>query len=591
MTIPGNGQDEGGSVELTPMERVEQALRTLHLASRMVSGQLMAQCPTHDDGSPSLAIKEADGKVLITCHAGCDTRDIVADLGLEMRDLFSDEPDAQNNTVVVAVYPYVNARTGEIEFEKVRYWPKTFKIRHHDKGGRERWGIPRGTIPRLYNEPALAEAIPQGQPIWIVEGEADVHAMEKMGAVATTQPMGAGPGKWRDHHTRALSRAAEVRIVVDLDPDGREGTNPGRDYALEVRDCLIAAGIKVSLWKAASGKDASDHLKAGFALADFKRYTAPPKRPEGVSGDVLLAKEFRPLVFAVKDILPQGLAILGAPPKAGKSWIALDWAIGVSTGGITMSALQCTAGDVLYLGLEDSERRLKDRIQLLTAGADIDLSRIEFHTMEQWETGMAGLAAIEEWAQGVDSPRLVVVDTLAKAEPTLNDERDRYRAEYALTTHYKRLADRHDMTVVWVHHDRKSSDDDWLKRFSGSQGLTGGVDTLLLIDWKRGERTGYLRLDGRDVTADDIPIYKPQHTPFWLVQKAPENAAELVSGAGLSPIQERIAGFIGGQVSANWKLIRDRFFDEDERELSDALDAMLASGVVTSDNGGYRLPV
>jgi hypothetical protein len=51
----------------------------------------IASCPGHDDKMPSLSIREGQrGRVLIKCHAGCQTAAIVAALGLQVRDLFAD---------------------------------------------------------------------------------------------------------------------------------------------------------------------------------------------------------------------------------------------------------------------------------------------------------------------------------------------------------------------------------------------------------------------------------------------------------------------------------------------------------------------
>ena len=48
-----------------------------------------ARCPAHDDRSPSLGITETpDGTVLIICRAGCYVGDVVASVGLELKDLF-----------------------------------------------------------------------------------------------------------------------------------------------------------------------------------------------------------------------------------------------------------------------------------------------------------------------------------------------------------------------------------------------------------------------------------------------------------------------------------------------------------------------
>ncbi|HWT50012.1 MAG TPA: toprim domain protein, partial [Mycobacterium sp.] len=51
-------------------------------------GKAKAQCPAHDDTSPSLSVTAIEGRVLIHCHAGCEARDIAGALGLQMADLF-----------------------------------------------------------------------------------------------------------------------------------------------------------------------------------------------------------------------------------------------------------------------------------------------------------------------------------------------------------------------------------------------------------------------------------------------------------------------------------------------------------------------
>ena len=54
-------------------------------------GKWMACCPAHQDKSPSLAIKEADDRVLVHCFAGCETSDVIAAIGLNVGDLFYDK--------------------------------------------------------------------------------------------------------------------------------------------------------------------------------------------------------------------------------------------------------------------------------------------------------------------------------------------------------------------------------------------------------------------------------------------------------------------------------------------------------------------
>jgi len=50
------------------------------LGGRKVGQGWTARCPAHDDREPSLSIRDADGKALVRCHAGCNQRDVIAAL-------------------------------------------------------------------------------------------------------------------------------------------------------------------------------------------------------------------------------------------------------------------------------------------------------------------------------------------------------------------------------------------------------------------------------------------------------------------------------------------------------------------------------
>ena len=49
----------------------------------------VAKCPTHNDEKQSLALAEDQGRVLIKCFAGCETKSIVDTLGITWQDLFT----------------------------------------------------------------------------------------------------------------------------------------------------------------------------------------------------------------------------------------------------------------------------------------------------------------------------------------------------------------------------------------------------------------------------------------------------------------------------------------------------------------------
>jgi hypothetical protein len=248
------------------------------------------QCPAHDDRTPSLRVdQDRDGTVLLHCHAGCPTEAVVHKLGLQLRDLFpssSSSPwgrggDGEGWTPrgpATATYRYTD-EDGRLLFGVCRTIDKQFPQWRPDpaaKGGRS-WRLTDPATGRwlvrrvLYRLPTIIEAARQGQTIYLAEGEKDVHALQAAGVVATTSPGGAA-APWLDSYTQALAGAGLVVVVADRDPP--DPTQPRNSYTGQRRARTIArklttATIPVRLVMAAHGKDAADHLAAGYGLEDF----------------------------------------------------------------------------------------------------------------------------------------------------------------------------------------------------------------------------------------------------------------------------------------------------------------------------------
>ncbi len=69
-----------------PTEKVLAALRDRGITVRRSGVGWSAKCPAHDDRNPSLSIATGDdGRCLVNCHAGCETKDVVSALGLDIR--------------------------------------------------------------------------------------------------------------------------------------------------------------------------------------------------------------------------------------------------------------------------------------------------------------------------------------------------------------------------------------------------------------------------------------------------------------------------------------------------------------------------
>lgn len=522
-------------------EAFERVRDTLHTHGSKIAdnrqGHFMAQCPAHEDGRPSLGVDDGGDKVLLRCYAGCNPDEILAQLGLEFRDLFDsdDLPDRGEFGKGHLVRSYVYERTnGEPWIIKDRWYPKFFTQRLPGTQPGDRSGL-NGRAPILYRAPQVWRCLQTGEcTVWLVEGEKDVESAEKQGLVATCTPGGAG-SRWQNSYTQFLRHAQEVVIVADQDAMKANGElGSGQQHAAHARDSLRAAGVKVRVVAPAAGKDLTDHFAAGYTVEDFVVEPTAYIRPRGMTAADLMVKEFDPITFAVDKILPAGLTICAGSPKAGKSWLALDLCLAVALGGPAISALGTDQGCALYLAREDTYRRLQSRMALIMGGTMEGPKALELIPQEHdWPGGDEGLAYLTEWAEECGTPRLVVLDTLAKIEPDMGEDgkRGAYGGNYSMMAKYKAWADLHNCAVLMIHHDRKtlsgakSGEDGWMDedpftRISGTRGLTGAADTLWFLETKRGTPEGRLHITGRDVVEQFIELRKTG--PLWNALHQPD---------------------------------------------------------------------
>lgn len=481
----------------------------------------VASCPAaaHGNGqgdrNQSLSVAYKSGQVLLNCHAGCHPQDVMAGLGMEWEDLW-DEPIKDPRGVLVAEFTYQRS-DGTPHFKVERYQKaggeKSFLQR---VPGEEKPGYPKDFLTCLYGIPEVLAQCKVGGDVYFVEGEKCVHAARQMGLVATTAPNGVNG--WRDYFVRWLRGAGRVIVIPDND-------EPGRKHAAAVIAAVRGQGIPACAMQVgldAPKADLYDHMKAGLGVDDLRLVNLNRLRPKAISAKELIETLYPPITWAVHDILPAGLALFGGPPKIAKSFTALDFALGVASGGISLGHFACEQGSVLYLSLDnDSERRMQSRIKYMFGGdVPADLP-IQFHF--DFGKGSEAMQSVREWSlderEAGRRPLLCVVDTLVRVEPEFEggQQGNSYASSTSVLSEWSRMAQEQDIAVVAIHHDRKSADDDWLNRFTGSRGLTATAQTLMMLDAKRGAKEGLLRIAGRDIETDDIPLMRTG----WLWQYNP----------------------------------------------------------------------
>lgn len=244
----------------------------------------------------------------------------------------------------------------------------------------------------------------------------------------------------------------------------------------------------------------ADFLATEETAAAVRRRRADP---DGLlsglrSGRDLEDLDLPALRFAVPGLVPaEGLTLLVGAPKRGKSWLALDLALAVAAGGLALAAVNVEPATSLYLALEDSDRRMKARARhLLGRGQPIPA---EFHYLTRLANPVRLLDTLRAFLVAHPDTGLLIIDTLARVRPRTPLGMSMYQHDYLVASALKDLADAHGVALVVVHHDRKAKSEDYVDDASGSQGLTGAADTIIVLDRPRGDVDGVLKVTGRDV--------------------------------------------------------------------------------------------
>ena len=234
------------------------------------------------------------------------------------------------------------------------------------------------------------------------------------------------------------------------------------------------------------------------------------KKLETMTAEQLQSAPYAPVPFLVDELLPEGLHILAGAPKIGKSWLALWLCLCVSQGQPLWN-FAVTQGEVLYLSLEDSYRRIQSRLFDLTEDAPPTL-----HFAILADTLKHGLEQqIEQFLTEHPDTKLVVIDTLQRVRSAGSDS-NLYANDYQDIGILKQLADKRHIAILLIHHLRKLHDDDPMNMISGSTGLSGAADsTFVLQKNSRLANIASLHCTGRDIPDRTLKLEFGEEDHVW----------------------------------------------------------------------------
>ncbi len=222
----------------------------------------------------------------------------------------------------------------------------------------------------------------------------------------------------------------------------------------------------------------------------------------------LLTTDFPEPNWIVPEIVQEGLVMLAGRPKIGKSWMLLQLAGAVASGGMFLDK-KTEQGDVLYLALEDNPRRIKSRANAMRLPECPITFKFEWRPLQ--EGGLDDLFLECER----ERYRLIVIDTLARTIPSvnLNDE----NPIGVIVNNLQSMALKHGMTILPAHHTRKANGmwADPIDDLMGSTAISRALDAVLAIYRQQGKANMTLKGRGRDTEEFELALNFDGVTKCW----------------------------------------------------------------------------
>lgn len=242
------------------------------------------------------------------------------------------------------------------------------------------------------------------------------------------------------------------------------------------------------------------------------------KKLELISSVEIMNTPMKKQRFIVDGMIYPGIHILSGDPKIGKSWMMLDMYLAVAKGEDFLKR-KTERGQVVYMALEDTFVSLQSRMYELTDEPSENL----FFTLLANSIGNGLEEDLQECKKMFPDLKMIVIDTLQKIRNNIDTK---YGADYRELSVLKSIADSLGSAIVLVHHNRKAHDSNPNNLISGTNGIAGCADGLLVFT--RNGENAKLHISGRGAPSLELNL-KRERSKWILLDDAPKSEPDIFS--------------------------------------------------------------
>lgn len=376
----------------------------------------------------------------------------------------------------------------------------------------------------LFNRRALWGS--SKEPVFIVESPLCALSIMQCGEPAVSL-CGIGGTNKLIKEVKAKKPNAPLVLCLDNDDAGKKATASLADELRKLKVPFVAFNV------AGDKKDPNEllmadeqALQANIALAKKEVRKTYKVGVGSITASDLQATYIEPPQWLIPDVLPQGLAILCASSKVGKSWMSLQMCLAISSGANFLD-FPTNKADCLYLSLEDGLYRLKGRItKLLEQGQKAPPNLYLSVRVDPLDGDL--IKQLDEELEEHPNIKLIIIDTLQKVRGIAKKNELAYATDYRELGALKEYADKKRICIFLVHHLRKMADEsDVFNMISGSNGIMGVCDQIFIIGKKkRQDENATLYMTGRDIRQQEIVINFDEFNFRWNLVGSVEDEAK-----------------------------------------------------------------